>query len=273
LADVFISYSQKRRDLTKNLAAALQGAGYEVWWDESLEGGQRFDDEIRKELDEARAVIVIWTPESATSRYVLMEAGIAYGWSKLITSHSPEFDIRLIPSPFIGLNSIPITNLEKVRGALDALKVKPTGAMEMALRNLNECDPGLREEFEAWKPKCESKDLFVRAHPTLTLTVRCHVGRKAVNLASISDATLYMADFCGQRIATENPKATEGYMLGLQGLLPGTTLQRNERQQPINLRRGDAWPPLRELLARGDEWIALMGGVSRQFVDAARMTE
>jgi len=206
LADVFISYSQKRRDLTKNLAAALQGFGYEVWWDESLEGGQRFDDEIRQELDKARAVIVIWTQESATSRYVLMEAGIAYGWSKLITSHSPEFDKGLMPNPFVCLNSIPVTDLEKVRRALDALKVKPTGAMEMALRNLNECDPGLRKEFEAWKPKCESKELFVRAHPTLTLTVRCYVGRKAVNLASISNATLYMADFCGQRIATETPK-------------------------------------------------------------------
>lgn len=59
LADVFISYSQKRRDLTENLAEALKGFGYEVWWDRSLEGGQRFDDEIRQALGEARAIIVI----------------------------------------------------------------------------------------------------------------------------------------------------------------------------------------------------------------------
>ena len=62
-----------------------------------------------------------------------MEAGIAYGWSKLITSHSSEFDKGLIPKPFIGLNSILVTDLEKVRSALDALKVKPTDGMEKAL--------------------------------------------------------------------------------------------------------------------------------------------
>ena len=150
MADVFISYSQKRRELTENLAAALQGFGYEVWWDRSsLEGGQRFDDEIRHALDEAGAVIVVWTPESATSRYVQMEAGIAYGWSKLITSHSSEFDKGLIPKPFIGLNSILVTDLEKVRSALDALKVKPTDGMEKALRNLDKHDPGVRKDFEA----------------------------------------------------------------------------------------------------------------------------
>jgi TIR domain len=272
MADVFISYSQKRRDLTENLAAALQGFGYEVWWDRSsLEGGQRFDDEIRQALDEAGAVIVVWTPESATSRYVLMEAGIAYGWSKLITSHSPEFDKGLIPKPFIGLNSIPVTDLGKVRSALDALKVKPTGAMERALRKLDEHDPGVREGFEAWKIKCERTGMFVRAHPTRTLTVRCYVGKKDINLASISDATLKIADFCIQRIATENPDATETYMQGLKGLLPGTTLLRNEQGQPINLRSGDALPPLRKLLARGDEWIALMGDVRRQFVGAGSL--
>ena len=273
MADVFISYSQKRSDLTKSLVATLQKYGYEVWWDDSLKGGQRFDDEIRHELEQAGAVIVIWTPELATSRYVLMEAGIAYGWSKLVTSHAPEFDKKLIPNPFIGLNSIPVTDIERVRSALSALNVKPTGAMERALRNLNECAPGVREEFEAWETKCQSQDLFVRAHPTLTLTVRCRVGTKDVNLASISKAALYFGDFCSQRVAVENPEATEGYLLGLQRLLPGTTLQRNERQQPINLRRGDAWPPLRELLARGDEWIALMGDVRKRFVDSASIAK
>ena len=273
MADVFISYSQQRRDLTKNLASALQKSGYEVWWDESLKGGQRFDDEIRHELDKAGAVIVIWTPESVTSRYVLMEAGIAYGWSKLITSHAPEFDMRLIPSPFIGLNSVLVTDRQKVRSALDALKVKPTGTMEMSLSNLEKYDPGTREIFEAWKTKCESQELFVRAHATFTLTVRCRVGTLDVNLASISAASIKMTDFCNQRIATENPDAAERYMLGLQALLPGTTLQRNERQQPINLRRGDAWPALQELLARGDDWIALMVDVRKQFAEAEATSE
>jgi hypothetical protein len=273
MADVFISYSQKRRDLTETLAAALQNSGYEVWWDRSLEGGQRFDDEIRQALDEAGAVIVIWTPESATSRYVQMEAGIAYGWSKLITSHALEFDKKAIPKPFIGLNSIPVTDLEKVRSALDALDVKPTGAMEKALRNLDKHDHGVRKAFEAWKIKCESAGFFVMAHSTLTLTVRCFVGKKTVNLASISDATLKITEFCNQRIAAEHPEAAEKYMAGLKSLLPGATLLRNEAGQPINLRCGGVLPPLRKLLARGDDWIALMSDARRQFAGAESLPQ
>ena len=33
MADIFISYSQKDRDVATALAAALEARGYTVWWD------------------------------------------------------------------------------------------------------------------------------------------------------------------------------------------------------------------------------------------------
>ena len=86
MADVFISYSKIRAGaLAETLAKQLKEKGIEVWWDTRLKSGQAFDDAIREELGEVDAAIVIWTPELVKSKYVKMEAGIAYAWEKLIT--------------------------------------------------------------------------------------------------------------------------------------------------------------------------------------------
>jgi TIR domain len=74
----------------KILADELKARGFDIWWDINIGSGQRFNDVIRQQLEEADAVIVIWSPASITSQYVKMEAGIAYGWDKLITVRTPE---------------------------------------------------------------------------------------------------------------------------------------------------------------------------------------
>jgi hypothetical protein len=69
MPDVFISYAQRSREPTEVLADQLKRRGLEVWWDTNLTGGQRFNEEIRNQLEKAKAVIVIWTPESVQSPY------------------------------------------------------------------------------------------------------------------------------------------------------------------------------------------------------------
>src|SRR5262249_59824628 len=59
------------------LAAALEARGWSVWWNPESAGGQEFDDLIAKELEAARAAIVVWPPASVASRWVRGEARIA----------------------------------------------------------------------------------------------------------------------------------------------------------------------------------------------------
>ena len=77
MADVFISYSSKDREIARGIAAAVAARGHSVWWDRDIVAGESFDQVIEKELESARAVIVIWTPGSVASEWVRNEAASA----------------------------------------------------------------------------------------------------------------------------------------------------------------------------------------------------
>src|SRR5215470_14360825 len=77
MADIFVSYARADKARVAPLVAALEAQGWSVWWDPEITGGQEFDDLIEKELETARAAIVVWTPASVSSRWVRGEARIA----------------------------------------------------------------------------------------------------------------------------------------------------------------------------------------------------
>jgi len=108
--DVFISYSQSRRELTAGLAEDLEAAGYLTWWDTDLVAGDNFRDEINKHLEACKAAIIIWTPESIKSEWVLSEASHALRLRKLVNIHVPGVTSEAIPKPFDQRHSVEIDN-------------------------------------------------------------------------------------------------------------------------------------------------------------------
>ena len=74
MADVFVSYARKDKARVAPLVAALEAQGWSVWWDPAIDPGQQFDQLISVELARARAVLVVWTPDSVESRWVRGEA-------------------------------------------------------------------------------------------------------------------------------------------------------------------------------------------------------
>ncbi len=77
MADIFISYARHDKARVAPLVAALESEGCSVWWDPEIVPGQEFDRQIARELDAAKAVIVVWTPASVDSRWVRGEARLA----------------------------------------------------------------------------------------------------------------------------------------------------------------------------------------------------
>lgn len=77
MADVFISYASGDRECAGRLANCLEARGWTVWWDRKLLAGQSYDQVIEREIEAAKAVVVLWSRASLSSEWVKNEAGAA----------------------------------------------------------------------------------------------------------------------------------------------------------------------------------------------------
>jgi serine/threonine protein kinase len=145
--DIFISYAREDCDLVRILADALTEAGYLVWWDSALEGGEFFRQRIQNNLTRARCVIVVWTGRSVNSAWVCAEADVAFREKKLLPVKLEECET---PLPFNTLHEIvfkasaeisdPLANsrltqsIDKIlgRGTPKSTNVKLSGAIKRA---------------------------------------------------------------------------------------------------------------------------------------------
>lgn len=76
MANIFLSYAREDIKAAKRLAEDLSHHGHKVWWDRHLTTGARFTAEIDRVLQEAEAVVVIWSRSSIESAWVQDEAAV-----------------------------------------------------------------------------------------------------------------------------------------------------------------------------------------------------
>ena len=74
MPDIFLSYSRDDLSTARRFAEAFEREGFSVWWDQTLNPGEAFDEVTEKALNEARAVVVLWSKKSVASRWVRSEA-------------------------------------------------------------------------------------------------------------------------------------------------------------------------------------------------------
>ena len=77
MADVFISYKREDRPFVRKLARVLQERGFTVWWDSRIETGENWMACIKRALDKAGTVIVVWTPQSVRSDGIYFSGVVA----------------------------------------------------------------------------------------------------------------------------------------------------------------------------------------------------
>ena len=88
-------------------------------------GGENFRSKIKAELANAKAAIVIWTPNSVESDWVIEEADEAKQSRKLIAARVDDLDFRAIPLGFRGLHTDVVTVPESILKALEKIGVSP----------------------------------------------------------------------------------------------------------------------------------------------------
>lgn len=103
---VFLSYSRADRKPALAVVRVLEQAGYRVWWDGLLEGGERFSHTTEAALDHARAVVVLWSKTSVSSHWVHDEATRGRDSGRLVPL---SLDGRLPPLGFGQFQSIDVS--------------------------------------------------------------------------------------------------------------------------------------------------------------------
>src|SRR5262245_31322313 len=95
MADIFLSYAQVERERVRPYAEALEARQWTVWWDVHIDGGDIWSEEIERNLDAARCVLVFWTPTSRASTFVVDEARRAAKRKVLIHVLLDEVEVPL----------------------------------------------------------------------------------------------------------------------------------------------------------------------------------
>jgi TolB-like protein/tetratricopeptide (TPR) repeat protein len=71
---IFLSYSRGDIEHARPVIALLEGAGFDVWWDGRLEGGENYLATTETALESAACVVVLWSRTAVASHWVRDEA-------------------------------------------------------------------------------------------------------------------------------------------------------------------------------------------------------
>ena len=74
ISTIFFSYARDDQARALPIIELIGQAGFSVWWDGLLEGGERFSRTTEDALDRAQAVVVLWSKTSVQSHWVHDEA-------------------------------------------------------------------------------------------------------------------------------------------------------------------------------------------------------
>src|SRR5262249_17912375 len=82
MAQVYVSYGRGDLDAALPIIEAISEAGLTVWHQGKLSAGSVWLEEVRRELDNAKCVVLLWSKAAAQSDYLQQEIGWAIqAWS------------------------------------------------------------------------------------------------------------------------------------------------------------------------------------------------
>ncbi len=74
MIDIFVSYTEKDRELARRIATLLEAHGWSVWWDRRIPAGETWRSVLESALEGMRCMVVLWSSRSIVSEWVHEEA-------------------------------------------------------------------------------------------------------------------------------------------------------------------------------------------------------
>jgi len=84
MADIFLSYNEKDREVAHRVAAMLGAGGWTVWWDRRIPAGETWRSVLEDALENMRCMVVLWSQHSIESEWVYEEATEGRRLGKLV---------------------------------------------------------------------------------------------------------------------------------------------------------------------------------------------
>jgi len=116
LADVFISCSRLDLERVQPIADRLSSLGYSVWWSKHARVGDAIANEIERELEDAQAVLTVWSNSARNAPWVYAQSSRALDAKKLVQM---RIDALQAPAPFDALPIADMTNDRAEWGPLE----------------------------------------------------------------------------------------------------------------------------------------------------------
>ena len=115
MPSAFLSYAKSARSRVEVLGEDLSGLGYDAWFDQSLEGGQHWWDEILHQIRECNCFIFCLTRDSLDSQACQLELGYAVDLGKTLLPVLLDEDVQssLLPPSLAPIQHIDYTLADK----------------------------------------------------------------------------------------------------------------------------------------------------------------
>ena len=126
--NVFISHSDKDKDLVRRVADVLRETGMEVWDDREILPGDNWAEKIAKALEESQAMVVLLTPEALDSKWMSWDIEYALGRA--------SYNKRLIPVIIGDPNDLPIQHIPWILKRLSPIYLPERGKNKEKIKQI-----------------------------------------------------------------------------------------------------------------------------------------
>jgi TIR domain len=173
MAHIFISYARKDAEAANRLVTTLAKAGYEAWIDREISGGELWKKRIVEAIEQAKAFLILLSPNSVASDNVRKELDIAENRKKLILplviaamKIPPEMEYSLAGLQRIDFAADPSAGDRQLLSAIQSLRaieqnvawvpwMKTKEGLETLNAILSDTSRSVQERVSDYLSKCE----------------------------------------------------------------------------------------------------------------------
>ncbi|RED16372.1 TIR domain-containing protein [Parasphingopyxis lamellibrachiae] len=120
MTDVFISYKREERNRCIAIYNALLDLRLSVWFDAHIDPGTSFDREIEREVQRAKAILVLWSRRAKESDWVRAEARLGKQGNRLA---AVRLDDCILPLEFASVQTVDLFETDSIRGSEEWARV------------------------------------------------------------------------------------------------------------------------------------------------------